>query len=66
MISVIVSSGVFFANNVATDLENCLYAVFQIAGYVGLSYMFISAFILRKRIDLFFATLDTICQESKH
>lgn len=60
-----VSSIIFFVNNLSVDLEGCLYAVFQIAAYSGLSYMWVVAFTLRKKINQSFGTLDAIYEESK-
>lgn len=59
-----VSSIIFFVTNVSVDLENCLYAVFQIAATSGLIYMWMVAFISRKRINQFLGTLANIYDES--
>lgn len=64
-VSYLVSSIVFFANNVLVDVEKCLYAVLQVAASSSLVYKVIVAFILRKRINHFFGTLQTIYEESK-
>lgn len=63
--SALVSSIVFFANNVSVDIESSLYALVEIAAYSGLLYMLMVVFILRKRINRFLGTLETIYDESE-
>lgn len=63
--SLLVSSIVFFVQNVSIDFESCLYAVFQIAGISGLIDEWSVAFILRKRVHLLFGSLAKIYEESE-
>lgn len=61
----VMSSVIFFANNVSVDLENSLYSVMQIAGFSNMLYLYVVAFVSRKRINRFLVTLDEIYEESK-
>lgn len=56
----LISSGAFIYINASTDLEVCLYAIFQIFALTGLIYMVISALIQRNKIAAMFQTLLNI------
>lgn len=60
-----VSSIVFFVNNLSIDLKNSFYCIFQIAAFSNLSYLYIVAFVSRKKIYAFLTTFDEIYKESK-
>lgn len=59
-LSVIPASVIFALNNLSTDLDGCLHALFQITAYTGISYSMISALILRKKIRSLFDNLTLI------
>lgn len=61
----LVGSVVFFAKNIHADLEEALYAVFQIAGCTGLTYLCLAAFFLRNEITQFLETLSEIYSARK-
>lgn len=59
------SSATFVLNHISTDLEEAIYAIFQVAAFSGLIYMIIVTIILRNKIIDFFRTLSKICETSK-
>lgn len=59
------SSVAFFLINISTDLEESLYALFQISAFSGLTYMCIVAFLLRNEITAFLGTLSQIYDARK-
>lgn len=63
---ILISSVVFIYKNVSTNLEVCLYAIFQTVGCTGQIYMMISALIQRSKIAEMFKTLSNLYSESKN
>lgn len=61
----VLSSIVFFSTNISTDLEESLYALFQISAFSGVAYMAIVAFIERNKITAFLETLTKIYNTRK-
>lgn len=59
------SSIAFFLINISIDLEESLYALFQISAFLGLTYMCIVAFLLRYKITAFLGTLSQIYDARK-
>lgn len=59
------SSIAFFFINISIDLEESLYALFQISAFSGLTYMCIVAFLLRNEITVFLGTLSQIYDARK-
>lgn len=55
----------FIIKYVSVDLENSLYAVFQLCAVGSVSYIFIAAFFLRYRINDIFKQLTEIYDTSK-
>lgn len=51
--------------NISIDLEESLYALFQISAFSGLTYMCIVAFLLRNEITVFLGTLSQIYDARK-
>lgn len=64
-LSGLLSSVAFFVENISTNLEESLYAFFQISAFSGLTYMCIVAFLLRSRITAFLGTLSKIYDTCK-
>lgn len=64
--SCVLSSVIFFSSNVSKDVEESLYALFQISAFSGVAYMAIVAFYSRKKINAFLETLTAIHDERKH
>lgn len=58
VISFVLSSIVIFVNNVSVNLEECLYAIVQMAGHGGLAYTW-------KKMSDIFKDLDAIYMKSK-
>lgn len=59
------ASVVFFWRYISTNLEECLYAIFQISGLLGMANSVIVTFILRHKIPLIFNSLANIYETSK-
>lgn len=55
-----VVSVVYFMQFVSTDLEGCLYALYQIGAFSALIYMTMTAFYLRHEISALFESLSEI------
>lgn len=66
VLSCVLSSVIFFSSNVSIDVEESLYALFQISAFSGVAYMAIVAFYSRKKINAFLETLTAIHDERKH
>lgn len=49
----------------STDLEECLYAFFQISAIAGIVYVMLAAFLLRHKISTIFIQLSDIYAASK-
>lgn len=64
-LSVIPASAMFVVEFWPTDIEGCLYALFQLFGYIGTVYTIIVAIMFREEIAAIFATLTKIYDESK-
>lgn len=62
----LIASVVFFYRFISTNLEECLYAVFQIAGLLGMANSIIVTFIRRHKIPLIFKSLADIYKYSKY
>lgn len=60
------ASVTFFLRYVRIDLEESLYALFQIASFSGLSYIIMFAFVMRNRTNVIFDKLTQIYNECKH
>lgn len=60
-LSILIASIAFFMKNVSSDLDSSLFAVIQIVGLFGLTYMIIVAFILSRNITDMFKGLTLIC-----
>lgn len=58
------ASTVFFMKAVSTEFEKSLFALFQISGGIGVWWMFISVFPLRRNIQGIFEKLSEIYDES--
>lgn len=61
---VLASSVAFFLKYVSVDLEQSLYAVFQITAYGSMTYLIIVSFLLRSKIPLVFDDLAKIYEAS--
>lgn len=59
------SSLIFIVKYFSTNLEDCLYALFQVSGNISNLYMVLIAFILRHRIAALFERLWEIYDASK-
>lgn len=59
------ASVAFFVKFVQIDLEESLYALFQIASFSGLSYIILTAFIMRNKINGIFNRLSHIYDACK-
>lgn len=55
----------YFLRFVSVDLEQALYALFQLSGMLGMTYMMIAAFILRHEINDLFGKLADIYNNCK-
>lgn len=55
----------FFLKYLSIDLESSLYALFQVLAFTSITYSFVVAFILRKKILLIFDQLSRIYDERK-
>lgn len=58
------ASTVFFMKAVSTEFEKSLFALFRISGGIGVWWMFISVFPLRRNIQGIFEKLSEIYDES--
>lgn len=61
----VIASAIFFLKFVSVDLNQSLYAMFQIAAYTNVTYIYIAAFLLRHKITAVFDSLTEIYEESK-
>lgn len=61
----LVASALFIFKFVDRDLENCLYALFQVAALFSMIYMWIVAFCLRNSIADIFAQFQTFYDSSE-
>lgn len=61
----VAASATFFAKFVSIDLEESLYALFQITAYSQVVYIYIMAFILRHKVTAIFGNLLKIYNTSK-
>lgn len=59
-------SALFFIKFISTDLESCLFALFQIFGAANVVYMTIIAFFHRQKIRAIFEGLSNIYAASKN
>lgn len=59
------ASAAFFIKFIAVDLEESLYAVYQLSGHLGMFNMIIVSIILHKEIAGIFESLQRIYNESK-
>lgn len=61
----VIVSAAFFVKYISTDLEECLYSLFEIVGFLGMVYVILIAFSLRNKIFAIFESLDTIYDKCK-
>lgn len=61
----LIASVLFIVNHFEDNLQNCLYAVFQVAALFSVIYMWIVAFILRKTIFRIFSKFQQIYDTCK-
>lgn len=64
-LSGLISSSVFFLKFITTDLEGCLYALFQIVGQLDMTNAVITTFASRNRIAAMFKSLEDIYDAGK-
>lgn len=62
--SMTMGSMIFFARFASVDLEQSLYALFQISAFLGLSYVLIVAYLLRNEVTDIVKSLDDIYDAS--
>lgn len=62
----LIASTKYFLDYISIDLEEALYAAFQMAAFYGLLYTIIVALMFRKKIVGFLSTLSKICEASKN
>lgn len=60
------SSVAFFLENYSNDLKVSLNGIYQIAVFLGMTYMYIAAFFLRKEITSFLDNLEKIYNQRKN
>lgn len=65
-IILIPTSIAYLLNFISVDLEQSLYALFQLSGMCGITYMMIVAFILRHEINDLFGTLTDIYHDCEY
>lgn len=65
LLSVSVSSAVFYCTFMAVDLEGSLYALAQITAFSSATYVIIVTFFVRHELRSIFDSLYQICQTSK-
>lgn len=58
-------SSIFLYKNFVVDLEEALYAVFQVAALVDAIYFLTSGYILRRKITKIFAMFQTLYDKSE-
>lgn len=61
----LIASVAFMVKYLSTNLEDCLYALFQVSGDASALYMILIAFILRRQIAALFDQLSEIYCASK-
>lgn len=59
-----IASTMFFYRNITTDIEHCLYALFQIVALVTVIYMWFVAYNLRSEFIQLFARFQQIYDTS--
>lgn len=64
-LGLISASGIFVMRFWSTDIEGCLYALFQFFGFLGILYTFIIGILFRKDIAAIFVTLTKIHNQSQ-
>lgn len=63
--SVLLSSAVFFFNNYSNDLKVSINAIYQMAAFFGVTYMYVNAIFMRKMFTKFLRTLEKIYEKRK-
>lgn len=63
--SVIPSSAIFVMKFRSTDIESCLFALFQVFTYIGIVYTIVIEIMFRKEVAAIFITLTKIYSGSK-
>lgn len=61
----LVASALFIYFNLKTEIENCLYALFQMAALISVIYMWIIAYVLQDSIVDIFTKFEWIYDSSK-
>lgn len=61
----LIASVLYFLRFVSTDLEKCLYAIYQIAGMVGFANSIIVTLITHHKLQTIFENLNKIYRASK-